>query len=93
MSSKKVKEKSQATMKMVRITIEVEKRLLKNLKVACVSGTWLTVSTIVKNKDVIKLANVAQGVKLLTKQRFLLLLPSQHHPGKHSTLLSKVKEA
>ena len=27
-------------------------------------------STIVKNKDVIKLANIAKGVKSLTKQRF-----------------------
>ena len=29
-----------------------------------------TVSTIVKNKDIIKLANVAKGMKSLTKQRF-----------------------
>jgi hypothetical protein len=29
----------------------------------------MTVSTIVKNKDVIKSANVAKGVKLITKQR------------------------
>ena len=41
MSSKKVNEKSQTTKIMVRITIEVKKRLLKNMKVACVSGTWL----------------------------------------------------
>ena len=31
----------------------------------------MTVSTIVKNKDVIKTANVAKGVKSLDKQRFL----------------------
>jgi hypothetical protein len=29
----------------------------------------MTVSTIVKNKDVIKSANVAKGVKSITKQR------------------------
>ena len=56
MSSKQANEKSQVTKKMVRITIEVKKRnCRKNMKVHCVSGTWLTtVSTIVKNKDIIK---------------------------------------
>ena len=33
----------------------------------------MTIFTIVKNKDVIKSANVAKGMKLLTKQRFLKL--------------------
>jgi hypothetical protein len=77
MSSKKVNEKSQATKKMVRITLEVKKEIvekyervmrIRDLAAAC-RMPRTTVSTIVKNKDVIKPANVAKGVKLITKQR------------------------
>jgi hypothetical protein len=77
MSSKKVNEKSQAMKKMVRITMEVKKEIvekyeggmcIRDLAAAyCMPRT--TVSTIVKNKDVIKSANVAKGVKSITKQR------------------------
>jgi hypothetical protein len=77
MSSKKVNEKSQATKKMVRITMEVTKEIVEKHE----GGTHIqdlaaayrmprtTVSTIVKNKDVIKPANVAKGLKSITKQR------------------------
>jgi hypothetical protein len=77
MSSKKVNEKSQATKKMVRITMEVKKEIVEKYEggiriwdlaaAYCMPRTM--VSTIVKNKDVIKSANVAKGVKSITKQR------------------------
>jgi hypothetical protein len=79
MSSKKVNEKSQATKKMIRITMEVKKRdcwkvwrwhgmRIQNL-VAAYRMPRTTVSRIVKNKDIIKSANIAKGVKSITKQR------------------------
>ena len=78
MSSKKVNEKSQATKKMVRITIEVKKEIAEKyeggMRIQDLADAYhmpkTTVSTIVKNTDVIKSANVAEGVKSLTKQRF-----------------------
>ena len=62
----------------------------------------ITVSIIVKNKDVIKSTNIAKGVKslinkdywkgtLLPNNNIYLLHPSQHLRSKHSTLLSKIK--
>ena len=74
MSSKKVNEKSQATKKMVRITIEVKKEIVEKyeggMHIQDLADAYpmprTTVSTIVKNKDVIKSANVAKGVKSLT---------------------------
>ena len=69
MSCKKANEKSQATKKMVRITIEVKKEIVEKYEggmhirdladAYCIPRT--TVSTIVKNKHVIKWANVAKG--------------------------------
>jgi hypothetical protein len=78
MSSKKVNEKSQAMKKMVSITMEVKKKKIvekyeggmhiQDLAVAyCMLR--MTVSMIVKNKDVIKSANVAKGVKSIMEQR------------------------
>jgi hypothetical protein len=76
MSSKKVNEKSQATKKMVRITMEVKKEIvekyeggmrIRDLAVAYCMPRMM-VSMIVKN-NVIKSANVAKGVKSITKQR------------------------
>jgi Mor family transcriptional regulator len=69
MSSKKVNEKSQATKKMVRITMEVKKEIVEKYEggmgirdlAAAYRMPRTTVSTIVKNKDVIKSANVAMG--------------------------------
>jgi hypothetical protein len=69
MSSKKVIEKSQATKKMVRITMEVKKEIVEKYEGAAYRMPRTTVSTVVKNKDVIKSANVAKGVKSITKQR------------------------
>jgi hypothetical protein len=77
MSSKKVNEKSQATKKMVRITMEVKKEIVEKyedgMRIRGLAAAYrtprTTVSTIVKNKDVIKSANVANGVKSITKQR------------------------
>jgi hypothetical protein len=77
MSSKKVNEKSQATKKMVRITMEVTKEIVEKyeggMHIRDLAAEYrmprTTVSTIVKNKDVIKSANVATGVKSITKQR------------------------
>ena len=78
MSSKKVNEKSQVTKKMVRITIEVKKEIVENYEggvcirdlVDAYPMLRTTTSTIVNNKDIIKMANIAKGVKSLTKQRF-----------------------
>jgi hypothetical protein len=77
MSSKKVNEKSQATKKMVRITMEVKKEIVEKyeggMRIRDLAAAYhmprMTVSTIVKNKDFIKSANVAKGVKSITKQR------------------------
>jgi hypothetical protein len=77
MSSKKVNEKSQATKKMVRITMEVKKEIVVKyeggIRIRDLAAAYrmprTTVSTIVKNKDVIKSANIAMGVKSITKQR------------------------
>jgi hypothetical protein len=77
MSSEKVNEKSQATKKMVRITMEVGKEIVEKyeggMRIRDLAAAYrmprTTVSTIVKNKDVIKSANVAKGVKSITKQR------------------------
>jgi Mor family transcriptional regulator len=76
MSSTKVNERSQAKKKMVRIAMEVKKEIVEKYEVGmrirdlaaayCMPRT--TVSTIVKNKDIIKSANVAKGVKSITKQ-------------------------
>jgi hypothetical protein len=77
MSSKKVTEKSQATKKMVRITMEVKKEIVEKyeggMRIRDLAAAYrmprTTGSTIVKNKDVIKSANVAKEVKSITKQR------------------------
>jgi hypothetical protein len=77
MSSKKVNEKSQGMKKMVRITMEVKKEIVEqyegDMRIRDLAAAYrmprTTVSTIVKNKDVIKSANVAKGVKSITKQR------------------------
>jgi hypothetical protein len=77
MSSKKVNEKSQATKKMVRITMEVKKKIVEKyeggMRIRDLAAAYrvprTTVSTIVKNKDVVKSANVVKGVKSITKQR------------------------
>jgi hypothetical protein len=77
MSSKKGNEKSQATKKMVRITMEVKKKIVEKyeggMRIRDLAAAYrmprTTVSTNVKNKDVIKSANVAKGVKSITKQR------------------------
>jgi Mor family transcriptional regulator len=69
MSSKKVNEKSQATKKMVRITMELKKEIVEKYEggmcirdlAAAYRMPRTTVSTIVKNKDVIKSATVAKG--------------------------------
>jgi hypothetical protein len=97
MSSKKVNEKSQATKKMVRITMEMKKEIVEKYEggmcirdlAAVYRMPRTTVSTIVKNKVVIKSANVAKGVKSITKQRsgkslyrFLVnVKPSDPQPG------------
>jgi hypothetical protein len=73
MSSKKVNEKSQA---MVRITMEVKKEIVEKYEGGmCIQDLAVAyrmprtmISTIVKNKDVIKSANVVKGVKSITKQ-------------------------
>ena len=67
MSSKKANEKSQA--KMVRITIEMKKEIVERyeggMHIQDLAGAYrmpkMTVSTIVKNKDVIKWANGEGG--------------------------------
>jgi len=77
MSSKKINNRSQATKKMVRITIEVKKEIVdkyeSGIRIRDLAAAYhmprTTISTIVKNKDVIKSANVAKGVKSITKQR------------------------
>ena len=79
MSSKKVNEKTHATKKMVRIILEVKKEIVEKyeggMRIQESTDAYhmarTTISIIVKNKDVIKLANIAKGVKLLTKQRLL----------------------
>jgi Mor family transcriptional regulator len=71
MSSKKVNKKSQATKKMVRSTMKVKKEIVEKyeggMRIRDLAAAYrmprTTVSTIVKNKDVIKSANVAKGVK------------------------------
>jgi hypothetical protein len=73
----KVNEKSQATKKMVRITMEVKKEIVEKyeggMRIRNLAAAYhmlrTTVSTIVENKDVIKSANVAKGVKSITKER------------------------
>ena len=77
MSSKKAN-KSQATKKMVRITIEMKKKFVEKyeegMRIRDLADAYripkMTVSTIVENKNVTKSANNAKGVKSLTKQRF-----------------------
>jgi hypothetical protein len=77
MSSTKINEKSQATKKMVRITMEVKKEIVETyeggMRIRNLAAAYrmprTTVSTIVKNKDAIKSVNVAKGVKSITKQR------------------------
>jgi hypothetical protein len=77
MSSKKVNEENQATKKMVTITLEVKKENVEKyeggMRIRDLAAAYrmprTTVSTIVKNKDVINSANVAKGVKSITKQR------------------------
>jgi transposase-like protein len=77
MSSKKVNEKGQAMKKMVRITMEVKKEIVEKyeggMRIRDLAAAYrmprTTVSTIVKNEDVIKSANIAKGVKSITKQR------------------------
>jgi Mor family transcriptional regulator len=77
MSSKKVNEKGYATKKMVRITMEETKQIVEKyeggMRIRDLAAAYrmprMTVSTIVKNKDVIKSANVAKRVKSITKQR------------------------
>jgi transposase-like protein len=74
---KKVNEKSQATNKMVRITMEVKKEIVEmyegGTRIRDLAAAYrmprTTVSMIVKNKNDIKSANVAKQVKSITKQR------------------------
>ncbi|XP_076357961.1 putative CENPB DNA-binding domain-containing protein 1 isoform X1 [Tachypleus tridentatus] len=77
MRSKKDNENSKPKRKVVRATVEVKKDLIANYE----SGVRVselatqfgmaksTVCTILKNKEVIKEADVAKGVTVLTKQR------------------------
>jgi hypothetical protein len=97
MSSKKVNEKSQATKKLVRITMEVKKEIVEKyesgMRIRDLAAAYrmlrTTVSTIVKNKDVIKSARVVKGVKSITKQRsrkslnrlLVNVKPSDPQPG------------
>jgi hypothetical protein len=77
MRSKKVNENSQATKKMVSITMQVKKEIVEKyeggMRIRDLAAAYrmqrTTVSTIVKNNDIIKSANVAKGVKSITKQR------------------------
>ncbi|XP_061433688.1 uncharacterized protein LOC133359240 isoform X2 [Lethenteron reissneri] len=77
MGPKKVREKSQATKKMVRITIDVKKEIIekyeRGMRVTDLAVAYrmprTTISTIVKKKEAIKSANVAKGVKFISKQR------------------------
>ena len=78
MRSKKDNEKSQATKKMVKITIEGKKEIVEkyegDMRIRDLADAYCmprtTVSTFVKNKNVIKSANVAKKMKWLTIQRF-----------------------
>jgi hypothetical protein len=62
---------------MVRITMEVKKEIVEkyegDMRIQDLAAAYCmprtTVSTIVKNKDVVNSANVAKGVKSITKQR------------------------
>jgi hypothetical protein len=62
---------------MVRITMEVKKEIVENyeggIRIRDLAAAYrmprTTVSMIVKNKDLIKSANVAKGVKSITTQR------------------------
>nr|XP_045609707.1 uncharacterized protein LOC123765243 isoform X2 [Procambarus clarkii] len=77
MSPKKVSDNSQAKRKMFRTTIEVKKELIAKYEsgarmsvLATEFGMPMsTISTILKHKEAVKAANVAKGVKAVTRQR------------------------
>ncbi|XP_051819444.1 activating transcription factor 7-interacting protein 2 isoform X2 [Antechinus flavipes] len=77
MSSKKVNDTTQKKRKLVRTTIEQKKEIIMKYEHgSCVSKLSAeykmprtTVSSIVKNKEAIKGASVARGVKAVTRQR------------------------
>lgn len=77
MNCKKANGKQQKTKKMTRITMELKKEKVEKyeggMRIRDLTVAYripkTTISTIVKNKDIIKSANVAKGVKSISKQR------------------------